>query len=288
MKTITYIKAIIKLMLIAVLIVLPTHAAMAEVDAAATFQTGTENGIDYIAGGVGEDNRDALEAIARAKYNVKMVFAMRAGDYLSDIPVEITDKSGKKLLNVTSSGPFFYVKLPAGAYTLKATHKGVVRTQNINAAGALRQVVFTWEAAHAERASTEAIKAEVLQTAALKAESAEVPSTATFQTGSANGIDYIAGGIGDDDRDALNAIARSKYNIKLVFAMAAGNYVSDIPVEITNKSGKKLLEVISSGPIFYVKLPAGAYTIKAANEGITKTQNITAGTSHQQVVFTWQ
>ncbi|KWT91886.1 hypothetical protein [Candidatus Magnetominusculus xianensis] len=118
--------------------------------------------------------------------------------------------------------------------------------------------------------------------------SANDDTNPTFQTGSVNGIDYIAGGVGDDDREAIGLIAKSKYNVKLIFAMRAGNYLADIPVEIKNKGGKKILEIISSGPIFYVKLPAGAYTIKATNEGVTRTQNITVRTSHQQVVFTWQ
>ncbi|MBF0516768.1 MAG: hypothetical protein HQK97_06565 [Nitrospirae bacterium] len=111
--------------------------------------------------------------------------------------------------------------------------------------------------------------------------------TATFQTGSVNGIDYIAGGVGDDDRDALEAIARAKYNLKLIFATNMGSYLADIPVEITGKGGKKLIEAVSSGPLFFVKLPVGTYTIKATFEGKEKTQKIKATNAKQQAVFTW-
>ncbi|MBF0459272.1 MAG: carboxypeptidase regulatory-like domain-containing protein [Nitrospirae bacterium] len=118
---------------------------------------------------------------------------------------------------------------------------------------------------------------------------AEMNSDTMFQTGSVNGINYIAGGIGLDEREALSAIAGSKYNVKLVFALIARNYVSDIPIEITNKSGKKVLEVISSGPVFYVNLPPGAYTVRASYEGVAITHHINAGSAAaRQVVFGWR
>ncbi|MEO5361100.1 MAG: hypothetical protein H7843_11745 [Nitrospirota bacterium] len=116
---------------------------------------------------------------------------------------------------------------------------------------------------------------------------ADDDSKATFQTGSVNGIEYIAGGVGDDDKEALESIAKSKYNVKLVFATQSGSYLADIPVEIIGKGSKKLLTVVSSGPLFYVKLPAGTYQIKATNEGMVKIQKVKVGTATQQIVFTW-
>ncbi|MBF0516617.1 MAG: hypothetical protein HQK97_05785 [Nitrospirae bacterium] len=138
-------RTITRMMLIAILIALPSQAVFAEMNAEATFQTGNVNGIAYMTGGVGLDERESLRAIAGTKYNVKLVFALTNRDYVADIPVEITNKSGKKVLEVVSSGPIFYVNLPAGAYTVRTSYEGVAVTHHINAGSAAsRQVLFSW------------------------------------------------------------------------------------------------------------------------------------------------
>ena len=50
--------------------------------------------------------------------------------------------------------------------------------------------------------------------------------------GFANGIPYLSGGIGDEEREAIDR-ARNNYNIKLVLAEASGSYVSDVTLHIT-------------------------------------------------------
>ncbi|MCG6551896.1 MAG: hypothetical protein L7F77_06175 [Candidatus Magnetominusculus sp. LBB02] len=113
--------------------------------------------------------------------------------------------------------------------------------------------------------------------------------TPAFQSGGANGVDFIAGGIGLDERESLERIAGNKYNVKLVFALSNRDFVSDVTVEITNAKGKKILDIISSGPICYVKLPAGSYTVRTSYEGVAKTQHINAGSAaSRQVVFAWR
>ncbi|MBF0487385.1 MAG: hypothetical protein HQK98_04425 [Nitrospirae bacterium] len=143
MKTIAI--TMIKPVLIVALLVLSAQAAFAEGDLMPAFQSGSVNGIDYITGGIGLDEREALDAIAGGRYNVKLVFAMTNRDYVSDVTVEITNKSGKRVLEVTSGGPICYIKLPSGSYSIRVSYEGVVRSQSINAGATPRQVVFSWQ-----------------------------------------------------------------------------------------------------------------------------------------------
>ena len=58
----------------------------------------TEQGYQFMSGGAGTD------------------------DYLSDVKVVVTDQRGKQVVNTTTAGPLFYVDLPPGRYSVKATY----------------------------------------------------------------------------------------------------------------------------------------------------------------------
>ena len=73
--------------------------------------------VPYTSGGVGSDERDRLEA-AKSQFNLRLMFAISAGNYLSGVRVRIQDNSGVTLLDVPSNGPWFYARLPPGNYTL--------------------------------------------------------------------------------------------------------------------------------------------------------------------------
>lgn len=85
--------------------------------------------VNYVTGGIGDDERAAIEA-ARKNYNVHVTSASVSGAFVEDAKVVITDKDGTSLLDV-KAGPLLYVQLPAGTYTLKATHGEQVKTQKI-------------------------------------------------------------------------------------------------------------------------------------------------------------
>jgi hypothetical protein len=53
-------------------------------------------GIPYVSGGVGVDEREAFVAMGK-DYSLKLMFAIKSGEYLSDVKVEISDSIGKKL-----------------------------------------------------------------------------------------------------------------------------------------------------------------------------------------------
>jgi hypothetical protein len=88
----------------------------------------TERGIPYLSGGVSEEERDVLRRVER-DYDLKLVFATKEGNYLSDVNVTIMDEQGRKVLETVSSGPWFYTNLSPGKYKVVAQARGKTHQQ---------------------------------------------------------------------------------------------------------------------------------------------------------------
>jgi hypothetical protein len=106
---------------------------------------GKSNGVIYASGGVGLDEQMEMNAMAK-NYNLKMVFAEAPRDYVSGVKVKIVDHSGKVLLEATSSGPWFFAKLPQGDYRLIASFHDHQELKNLNVASGHQTVEFFWKA----------------------------------------------------------------------------------------------------------------------------------------------
>lgn len=112
-----------------------------------------------------------------------------------------------------------------------------------------------------------------------------ISADATIQT--TGGISHASGGIGDDSIARLNALA-GQFNLKLVFALQSGNYVTDVRVVIADAKGKTLLDATSAGPWFLAKLSPGNYQIAATFEGKAVKRPVTVGKARLQTVdFRW-
>jgi hypothetical protein len=105
----------------------------------------TTGSVPYVSGGVGKDSIDRLTTLS-GKFNLKLVFALKAGDYVSDVKVTIGDDRGTSLLDTTSDGPWFLTNLPPGNYQIVATFAGVAQRRTV-AVGAqkLNTVDFRWD-----------------------------------------------------------------------------------------------------------------------------------------------
>jgi hypothetical protein len=104
----------------------------------------TPGGVSYVSGGVGTDSIDRLNSLAR-DFNLKLVFALTSGSYVSDVKVAIADAKGRTILDTTSDGPWLLTRLPAGNYQVVATLSGnTVKRQVAVGAGKLRTVDFRW------------------------------------------------------------------------------------------------------------------------------------------------
>lgn len=100
--------------------------------------------VRYLSGGVGLEEREAMKALAK-DFDLKLVFAMASGEYLSDIAVAIYDAQGESLLNTKSRGPWFFVKLPPGHYKITAAMEDQMKVRRAEVGEGLQAVFFLWE-----------------------------------------------------------------------------------------------------------------------------------------------
>lgn len=106
--------------------------------------TSTAGGVPYVFGGVGTTSAERLNSLAM-DFNLKLVFALKAGDYLSGVEVAISDASGKTFLETRSDGPWLLTRLPPGNYQIVASFAGKAERRSV-AIGAekLQTVDFRW------------------------------------------------------------------------------------------------------------------------------------------------
>ena len=104
----------------------------------------TAGGVSYVSGGGGRESSDRLSSLA-GDFNLKLVFALKSGSYVSGVKVTIADASGKMLLGTTSEGPWFLARLPPGNYQVVASFAGKSEKRSI-AVGAekLKTIDFRW------------------------------------------------------------------------------------------------------------------------------------------------
>lgn len=101
-----------------------------------------------------------------------------------------------------------------------------------------------------------------------------------------NGTRYLAGGIGEDEAKAIQQ--SSGYNLHMTFAVGAQDeYTADVDVTI-QKTGQTVLTLSQTGPLVYVQLPPGKYTVVATRKGETR-QDVTdvGGGAARNLVFHW-
>jgi hypothetical protein len=100
---------------------------------------------------------------------------------------------------------------------------------------------------------------------------------------------FINGGIGEDEIDAMRLRAR-EYPLRIVFAQGNQNaFTANVPVEVTDARGKRVLALPDAGPLLYVMVPDGRYTVTAEVDGIVKSQQVAVSRGQgREVVFHWR
>jgi hypothetical protein len=129
--------ASVSIAVLAALLALPAIAADEEIRS-----TGR---IKFVSGGVGEESLERIRALS-GDFNLKLLFANRAGEYLADVSLAISDPRGGRILDAVSEGPWFLASLPPGKYSITAGCPEESRTvaTAIPATGQ-REVVFRLE-----------------------------------------------------------------------------------------------------------------------------------------------
>jgi len=128
------------------------HTPRAGGEALEHTERGTYQGVPWISGGVGKDEREAIMS-AVSDYNLKLEFANTEGNYLGDVDVDIHGQGGQSVLDVVSSGPWLLTRLPAGSYEVRARAAGRTLTETVQVPSQGRETVLfnRWSAAETDR-----------------------------------------------------------------------------------------------------------------------------------------
>lgn len=100
----------------------------------------TVNGYELACTGVGDE---AKEDARWPAFPVRIEFANRDAQYLSDVDVTVSDSHGEALFTVRCESPWFLAKIPPGKYTVAGTFQGLTKTAKFTApaSGQARVVV---------------------------------------------------------------------------------------------------------------------------------------------------
>ncbi|MGE5465581.1 MAG: carboxypeptidase regulatory-like domain-containing protein [Methanocella sp.] len=97
-----------------------------------------------LSGGVGQGAREQLAEQAHG-YGLKLVFTSEKGAYLADVPVQVTDAKGNVVVDAVSQGPWMFVDLPRGSYTVKASYDGKSESRKVTVGNSQKTVQFRWQ-----------------------------------------------------------------------------------------------------------------------------------------------
>jgi hypothetical protein len=95
-----------------------------------------------VCGGIGSDEREAMEAKAPSANLSLEMFIAPGGEYVADVDVTLQPLGGERApLAVHTEGPICLLHVPPGRYRIEATFSGVTRSaQTTVPAGATRPV----------------------------------------------------------------------------------------------------------------------------------------------------
>jgi hypothetical protein len=104
-----------------------------------------------------------------------------------------------------------------------------------------------------------------------------------------NNTKYTNGGIGQEEADEMRT-KTGDFNLRLYMSEGKhGDFITDAKVTITDKKGNIVLDLASGGPMLFVYVINGIYTIKADYLGATLTRKVVV-TNHRgvNVYLTWK
>ncbi|RON59071.1 carboxypeptidase regulatory-like domain-containing protein [Pseudomonas frederiksbergensis] len=91
-----------------------------------------------------------------------------------------------------------------------------------------------------------------------------------------NGINYLSGGIGLDESRFIQQ--NHGYNLRMSFSVGPANeYIPDVDVVVQNAQGHSVFTLNQAGPLVYVQLPAGKYTVITTRHGQERRNTVDVG-----------
>lgn len=93
-----------------------------------------------------------------------------------------------------------------------------------------------------------------------------------------NGLDLVCTGVGEDARNDPHWAA---YPVRIEFANADAQYLSDVVLSVARADGTMMFEVTCDSPWILAGLEPGKYVLHATFESFAKTEKFTAPKSGQ-------
>ena len=110
-------------------------------------------GVEYLSGGIGQDEARAIEGAAR-HWPLTLEFAVKdksRADFAADVKVLVRDARGHTALDATAGGPLFLARLAPGRYSVEASFAGkTLHEKVVVKAGHPAKAVFLWPAGTGE------------------------------------------------------------------------------------------------------------------------------------------
>jgi hypothetical protein len=102
-------------------------------------------------------------------------------------------------------------------------------------------------------------------------------------------VPYASGGGGEAERAALEARS-DEYNLRLTFTVHdTGAMLADVALTVDDVRQGRVFALAASGPLVYLKLPPGTYTVSATSKGVEQRRRITLDRSGEprELVLYW-
>lgn len=103
-------------------------------------------------------------------------------------------------------------------------------------------------------------------------------------------VPFITGGRTPEERAAVKRAAQ-EWPLEIVFYETDAwkpRTLENMPVKVTDASGKVVFDAIASGPVMLLKLPRGRYTVTTRWDAWEFSQPVTLGDERERVVFDWK
>ena len=234
--------------------------------------------VPVVSGGVGEDSLAQLKAREK-EFNLKLVLTLAEGNYLADVDVTVSDAQGRALVQHVTDGPIFMARLPAGTYLVSASYNNARQTRKVALRGDRLHVEYLRWPGDPRVDFPGPREGRAGEVAA-----APSPAGGPRADTGAGSIAFISGGIGEGAQAQL--LSREKeFNLKMVFTLAEGNYVSGVGLEVRDASGRSAISHVTDGPFFLARLPPGAYTVTAVYDGQTQTRKVSLVAGHLRTEY---
>ncbi len=99
-------------------------------------------------------------------------------------------------------------------------------------------------------------------------------------------VEYVTGGVGDEEARYLAELARD-FTLKILVTKD-GKYFADVDIRILDAHGELVLEARTDGPLLYANLPPGRYTVIAEGFGEHFERKVSIRKGRQAyLVFRW-